>query len=237
MILSLAMFAQLAASCGPTVHVDTLAAVARTESAFNTLAIGDNTARQSYAPATLEEAVATATALLAQGHSLDLGLMQVNSANLPGVRMSVGDAFDPCKSISAGARVLADGYRAPAIGEDVQPALLQALSHYNTGSPSRGFANGYVRRVQASAEQVVPAIRLGGTAAVATEPKAGAPAASPTNPAPPTPPSWDVFGNAWQARARGRVLFGAPAAAKPVAPTQPAPAQLRATTRVASDAG
>ena len=165
MILSLVLFTQLAASCGPTVHVDTLAAVASTESQFNTLAIGDNTGGRSYAPATLQEAIVTATALLQQGHSLDLGLMQINSANLRGLGLSVADTFDPCKSIAGGTRVLVEGYR-PAPGEDTQAALLRALSHYNTGSQGRGFANGYVTRVQASAEQIVPAIRLGGTAGV-----------------------------------------------------------------------
>jgi type IV secretion system protein VirB1 len=234
-ILSLVLFTQLAASCGPTVHVDTLAAVASTESQFNTLAIGDNTGGRSYAPATLQEAIVTATALLQQGHSLDLGLMQINSANLRGLGLSVADTFDPCKSIAGGTRVLVEGYR-PAPGENTQAALLRALSHYNTGSQGRGFANGYVTRVQASAEQIVPAIRLGGTAGV-----------NPADPpAPPPPPSWDVYGRARYLREQGGMIFGgsrpAPAPApvpqatpQPAAPVQLQPVQLQANTSVAGD--
>ncbi|HYH36780.1 MAG TPA: lytic transglycosylase domain-containing protein [Azospirillum sp.] len=197
MILPLALFAQLAAHCGPVVHVETLAAVARTESGFNVLAIGDNTAGAAYAPATPAEAIATANALLARGHSLDLGLMQINSATLGRLGMTVADAFDPCRSIAGGARVLSDGYR-PAPGEDAQRALARALSRYNTGSPVRGLANGYVTKVQASAAQVVPAIRVEGW----REPAAGGVhgAIPPAADSAALPPSWDVYGRARLAR-------------------------------------
>ncbi|UZO95032.1 Attachment mediating protein VirB1 (plasmid) [Roseomonas mucosa] len=228
MILTLAAFAQIAAACGSSVHVDTLAAIARTESQFNTLAIGDNTTGRSYAPTSPEQAIATATTLLAQGHSIDMGLMQVNSANLRGLRMSVADAFDACKSVAGGARVLVEGYRAPGAGQDTQPALLRALSHYNTGSQQRGFTNGYVRRVQVSAQEVVPAIRLGGPGGpVVVGPEGGSEAAAPPPP-PPAPPSWDVYGNARYRRENGGVIFAprpAPAAPAPSAPAAPVPTQ------------
>ena len=91
------------------------------------------------------------------------------------------------RSLEAGARVLAEGYAAAARGEvDPQRALRVALSRHNTGHPERGFANGDVGRVEASAERVVPAMRLRGEASV--------------NPTPPAPPAWDVFGQARQAR-------------------------------------
>lgn len=195
MILSLTAFATLAASCGAAVHPDTLAAVARAESGFNTLAIGDNTTRRSHAPATIEEAIAVATALLREGRSVDLGLMQINSANLFRLGMTVADAFDPCRSIAAGARVLVDGYRRPGAGDDAQAAVLRALSHYNTGHPRRGFDNGYVMRVQGAAEVVVPAIRLRGETAGVPQ----RPAVPPTSPSPDNsdaPPDWDVWARA-----------------------------------------
>ena len=239
MILSLAVFTQLAASCGPAVHVDTLAAIARTESAFNTGAINDNTDRRRYLPRSREEATALATDLITvKRHSVDLGLMQVNSANLPGLGMSIADAFDPCKNISGAARVLTAAYRAPAPGQDTQPALLQALSRYNTGGPIRGFSNGYVAKVQASAEQVVPAIRLGGAPASGQAGGEG-----PSAPQfPPPPPSWDVFGQARYARQYGGIVFGgarpaqAPAPALPVQPppVQLQPVQLEASANVAA---
>ena len=212
MILSLAAFTTLAAQCGPSVHHETLAAIARTESGFNTLAISDNHSRRSHRPASVEAAVATATALIRQGHSIDLGVMQINSKNLRGLGMTVADTFDACKSIAAGARILRDGYRQPGAGEDNQPALMRALSRYNTGHPTRGFANGYVRRVFASAGQVVPAIRLGGAPVVVAGPEGGSVSvnAPPAAPAlPPAPPTWDVYGTARFKRDYGDVVENA----------------------------
>lgn len=232
-MVPLALFMQLATPCGGAVHIDTLAAVARAESHFDSAAINDNTARRRYTGLSDAQATSTATRLLAAGHSLDLGLMQVNSANLRGLGLSVAGAFDPCRNIAAGARVLVDGYRRPGAGVDAQPAIYRALSRYNTGSPQRGFSNGYVVRVQASAEQVVPAIRLAGSGASA--PDVSAPVAPP---APPAPPSWDVFATARYARQQTKAArSAAPVAVQPAAtpvdpasrsaPAAPAPVQLQ----------
>lgn len=198
MTLSLALFAQLAAACGPWVHVDTLAAVAQAESGLDPLAIGDATAGRSHSPRSAATAVAQATALLRQGHSLDLGLMQLNSATLARLGLGVADAFEPCRNIAAGARVLAGGF-APQGGEDGQQALVRALSRYNTGSPERGVANGYVARVQAAAATVVPAIRLEGTARPDPDPPAPPPPAAAILP---EPPAWDVYARARRDRDR-----------------------------------
>jgi type IV secretion system protein VirB1 len=232
MILSLAVFTQLAASCGPSVHVDTLAAVARTESAFNTTVINDNTDRRRYLPRSREEAVALASDLIAvKHHSVDLGLMQVNSANLAGLGLTVADAFDPCKNIAGAARVLSAAYQAPAAGQDTQPALRQALSRYNTGHPTRGFANGYVAKVEASAEQVVPAIHL--RVAPGGGREGGEEAAVPQ--LPPPPPSWDVFGQARYARQYAGTVFGGTRPTPVQVPAaHPAPIQLQPVQREAS---
>lgn len=219
MILTVAAFVHLAAQCGPAVHVDTLTAVAQAESKLNTLAIHDNKTGRTYTPATEAEAVRIASDLVtAKGHSADLGVMQVNSANLSRLGMTISDAFDACKSIAGGARVLVDGYDAPAAGQDAQPALMRALSRYNTGHPSRGFANGYVRRVQLAAGQVVPAIRVGGAG---SDGQQGGEGAATPPPPPPPPPSWDVFGQArYQREHGGQVSGGQPPApqAQPPAP-------------------
>ena len=216
MIVTLAAFVQLAASCAPSVAVETLAAIARHESGLNDTAIYDNTAKRSYTPASSGEAIAVATELVVvQRHSVDLGLMQVNSANLRGLGLSVTDAFDTCQNIKAGARILAAAYVPPGSG-DTQPALIQALSRYNTGNPERGIANGYVARVQAAAEQVVPAIRLRAEAVPAAR-SSVAPVT--TEPLSPPPPAWDVFAQA--AAARGRQ----PKPRAPQSVVQPSPQQ------------
>src|SRR4051812_3074513 len=224
--MDLATFTQTAAMCAPSVHVETLAAIARTESRFNKLAIGDNTAKRSYSPRDLPEAIRIATDLVVrQRHSVDLGLMQINSANLPGLRMSIADTFEPCKAMRAGARVLIDGYRPPAAGQDAQPALVRALSHYNTGDAQRGVRNGYVGRVFASAQVVVPAIRLGPQAQ--TQQFAPTPADEPPPAPPPPPPTWDVYRRA--AAARLTPPSPPPATVGPEAPDDPPPVRLRAT--------
>lgn len=192
MTLTAAAFIQLAAACGPTVHVETLASIAHAESSFDPLAIHDNVTGRTYRPNTLAQAVQLAGDLISvKRRSVDLGLMQINSANLPRLGLSIADTFDPCKNIAAGARVLVGGYEVPAAGLDAQPALLRALSRYNTGKPNRGFTNGYVRRVQYAAGQIVPAIRLAGSVAPIEEGEA----LPPPEPAPP-PPSWDVYARA-----------------------------------------
>ena len=132
-ILSHAAFVALAAVCAPDVAPETLAAIAKVESGMNTLAIHVN-GPGSYATeaASVNVAIVRASALLRTGRSIDLGLMQINSRNLGWLGLSVEDAFDPCRNIAAGARVLT------------------AFSGYNTGHPRRGFENGYVARVLAT---------------------------------------------------------------------------------------
>jgi type IV secretion system protein VirB1 len=132
MVLTLEALLVIAASCAPGVAPETVAAIARTESAFNTLIIHDNTTKQSHHPGDKASAVTLAQDLLMAGHSVDLGLMQINAANLNWLGLPIDDAFEPCPSIKAGATVLT------------------AYSRYNTGDPAKGFGNGYVRRVRAA---------------------------------------------------------------------------------------
>ena len=140
MFLAMAVFAQVSTACASGDSIPTLASVAKTESGFSTLAIHDNSSGATYRPANEDEARRIASVLIEErGHSVDLGLMQINSANLPRLGLSISDAFDACHSIAAGARILKDGY---------QQALRVAFSRYNTGDSARGFANGYVHRVE-----------------------------------------------------------------------------------------
>lgn len=178
MALTLAAVIALATQCAPSVAPSTLAAVAQVESRFEPLAIGVNGDRpQSIRPATVAEAVATATRLLAQGRNIDLGLGQINSSNLTWLGLSVEDAFDPCANLAAAARVLQAGFE-PDAADGAQAALRRAFSRYNTGTGHRGFANGYVAKVTAAAAQFVPQVS-----------ETDAPAAE----APPRA-AWDVFG-------------------------------------------
>jgi type IV secretion system protein VirB1 len=137
-----------------------MGAVVRTESGFHPWRIGVNDgAPLRREPASLSEAKAVARALLAQGRNLDLGLAQINSANLSRLGLTIDTVFEPCHNIHAAAVVLRGCYaRARRRYGDGQPALQAALSCYNTNSLFRGFANGYVQKVVDSSSAYVPAI-------------------------------------------------------------------------------
>lgn len=227
-------FLQLAKQCAPQVSPETLAAVARTESGFDPLAVHDNTTALEHHPTTREAAIALATKLaVAAHHSVDLGLMQINSANLPDLGLTIGAAFDACKSLAAADRMLVAGYDVTTSG-DQQQALYRALSRYNTGDPARGIANGYVAKVQASAALVVPAIRIqqASARAAAAEPSRRAL----TQPPLPPPPAWDVYGQAKAARGPG-LVFGAsrPSSAMQAEPA-PTPLPLQSTSEAMNNA-
>jgi type IV secretion system protein VirB1 len=65
--------------------------------------------------------------------------------------------------MQAGARVLHTGYDpCMAAGGEPQACLRRAATIYNTGSPDRGFSNGYVMRIAATAQHVTSAIAAAG---------------------------------------------------------------------------
>ncbi|MCR5879671.1 lytic transglycosylase domain-containing protein [Phenylobacterium sp. J367] len=181
----------LAAQCAPGIAPPTLLAIARTESGLEPLAIGVNRAAvQRRKPASTAEAVAAASALIAAGQDIDLGLAQINVRNLKRLGLSIEQAFDPCRNLSAAGEVLREGYaRGVARHGPGQAALRVALSIYNTGHAERGIGNGYVARVLTHAGRP--------TAAASDAP---APATA--------PPAWDVFGRA--AAAPPHFVFSAP---------------------------
>ncbi len=192
MLMELATAVALARGCAPSVAPETLLSVAHAESGLNPYAIGVNDGpRLDQQPASRDEAIAIATQLIVVDHrNVDLGLSQINSRNLDRLGLSIGDAFDPCKNLAGAARVLEEAYQ-PSRDQlgDGQAALGQALSRYNTGKPDAGFANGYVARVQASADVVVPAIATSARATPGEQPSISAGEAS----AVPAEPAWDVF--------------------------------------------
>ena len=189
MPLTPALVLMLASHCAPAVAPQTLVSVARVESGFDPLVIGVNapTAARIYSRS-LPKAVSAATALIARGANIDIGLGQINSANLGRLGLSVADAFDPCRNLRAAGQVLQQAYQgqAPSPGRE-QAALRTALSIYNTGRTDRGFRNGYVAKVRAAAGLAGPSLATSERAA-----------------SQPPPPTWDVFA---AARSSGRLVF------------------------------
>ena len=168
MIIALSLFLELAEANASFVAPETLVAFAQYESHRNPNTIHDNTTGLSYYPQTASAAVAVAESLLAQGHNLDLGIMQVNDANLAGTGLTVGTAFDPGRSIRAGAIILTAAYQRCLHGNpspnpiEQQAALRCAASVYNTGRELAGTLKGYQAAVWRAAAQIVPAIRFAG---------------------------------------------------------------------------
>lgn len=204
MILDIATVVALAHQCAPSVAAETLVSVVHTESHFNPYAIGINAKGVAAPdPASRASAAAAARRLIARGYNIDLGLGQINSANLKWLGLSVEDAFDPCRNLAAAARVLSGNYLSVVRSSPTtEAAIATAVSMYNTGSRSRGFGNGYVGRVYASSTVVVPAIRHGLAPATPTTPApppalcTQAPAAS----APTIKVDWDTSADAQTAK-------------------------------------
>ena len=212
MVLEFAAVLALAQRCAPSVAPETMLSIVQVESHNNPLAINVNGAADPAPARTAEQAIRTAEALIRQGRSVDLGLGQINSKNLDWLGMTVADAFDPCRNLAGAAKVLEAGYLSAARQAPQQQALRMAFSAYNTGDHRRGFANGYVAKVEAAASRVVPA--LGGVSP--TPPPAPTPAqlaqeiaaenlSGQAPLAEPEPPTWDVFG---RTKASPVLVFG-----------------------------
>jgi soluble lytic murein transglycosylase-like protein len=143
----------LVRQCAPSVSPNTMLAIMRTESSFNTLALHVNAdLKLQRAPSTTAEAIGWSRWLIDRGYSVDMGLMQINSRNLARLQMSVADAFEPCRNIHGASLILVEQYRrASQAHAATKDALLSAISAYNTGNFRAGFRNGYVSKVLTNA--------------------------------------------------------------------------------------
>ena len=207
----------LLAQCAPSVGQRTLTAIVRVESNANPLAMYDNTTRRSFAPRSLEDALITAQTLIDNGDSVDLGLAQINSANLARLRMNVRMAFDPCSNLRGAATILQSAYVEAAARFSPGPyALRRAIGAYNSGSIYGG--DGYIDKILIAAglppqgdyrmpdlEPAPPPVAVvlpygyaGTASAVAPPVRIAAPrvAARPKPVAPPAKPEPDPFGSA-----------------------------------------
>lgn len=128
--------AAVAHMCAPRVAPRTTLAIMQVESGGQPWAINDNDARRSYFEPSKDAAVSLAQELLAQGHNIDMGLMQVNSSHLPTLKLSIDALFDPCVNVAVGSQILVDAYRSAArtYGPG-ERALAHAFQIYNSGRP------------------------------------------------------------------------------------------------------
>lgn len=142
------MLDALIAQCAYNTHPDTVKAIIQVESAGNPFAIGVNYGGSNKRkPNNISEASRVARSLLAEGKNIDMGLMQINSANMTRFGLSPETIFDPCTNIRVGTKILSSNYaQAVQIYGPGETALRAALSAYNTGSMVKGLRNGYVAK-------------------------------------------------------------------------------------------
>ena len=138
--------------CAPRIHPITLSAVVRQESGGNPLLIHNNSTGHTYRPKSPGEAMALAGKLIRQGHSVDLGLAQINSRNLSWLGLDVKSVFDPCRNLAAAQTVLLDGWKRSGGN------LRKTLALYNTGKPDSKAGAKYAARVYSQAGGVIPAL-------------------------------------------------------------------------------
>ena len=79
---------------------------------------------------------------------VDLGLMQVSTAEAKRRGISPESLLQPCTNLRVGWQILEEDYRIEkkTFGPG-QEALHHAISRYNTGNSQHGIANGYLGRV------------------------------------------------------------------------------------------
>lgn len=206
MIVATVSLAALLAQCAPQVSPDTMTAIVQTESEGNPWAIGVNRAAAVRQPTSKGEAIRVARRLIAEGRNIDMGLAQINSANLSWLGLTVEQVFEPCTNLRAGAFILADNYRRATQLGMARP-LHAALSAYNTGSFTRGLRNGYVSRVMRNGGQgrvslvasSAPVLIQGDSPPLDASDSIELATALAADEVPARPPAWDVFGRAaWE---------------------------------------
>jgi len=126
------------------------------ESVDNPLAINVNKLLNPDLPESQDESVLAVYVdkKIAEGFSVDVGYMQVNSANFATYDLDTVSAFDACTNIAVGSEIFMKAYRpAVAFYGKTEKAKQSALSAYNTGTFHRGFNNGYVARYDQTADK------------------------------------------------------------------------------------
>jgi hypothetical protein len=95
LVLTVSTALALALSCAPRVAPDVLLSVVHTESRWNTLAIHDNVTEKAFRPESKQEARQVASRWIVEDHNPDLGLLQINAANLSRTGLTIATAPHP----------------------------------------------------------------------------------------------------------------------------------------------
>jgi type IV secretion system protein VirB1 len=156
---------RLQSTCLPTAPLNTLRAVIQVESSGNPNAmqidfpktllkrwnLAEGTLRLKRQPANQREALDWLTYFQSHDIFVDLGLMQVSTAEAKRRGISPETLLEPCTNLRVGWQILEDDYRIEQKTHGPgQEALQHAISRYNTGDTRQGITNGYFGRVLAA---------------------------------------------------------------------------------------
>ena len=164
--------AALQSRCLPTVPLTTLNAIILVESGGNPNAmqidfpstllkqwhLPEGTLRLKRQPTTEREALEWLEYFERRNISVDMGLMQVSTAEALRRGLPVESLpqllSDPCFNLRLGWQTLDSAYQleTKTYGPG-QEALQHAISRYNTGDTQRGIDNGYLARIMAALKQ------------------------------------------------------------------------------------
>ena len=149
-------------NCAPYAALNTMLAIATTESSFHPYAISINSPQKvaselglttqvielARQPHSKQEAILWMRWFFQHRISVSVGLLQINTDHAARFHLDPERLFDPCTNVSVGAIILAEAYAVQRLANHNDPdTLLRALSLYNTGNAQSGFSNGYVDRI------------------------------------------------------------------------------------------
>jgi type IV secretion system protein VirB1 len=155
----------LRSRCIPEASLTTLSAIVQAESNGNPNAmqidfpkallrqwhLPNGTLRLKRQPSTQREALDWLAYLQRYAIFVDLGLMQVSTAEALRRGLPPESLLEPCANLRVGWQILEDDYRLETKTHGPgQEALQHAISLYNTGDSTRGIDNGYLARVIAA---------------------------------------------------------------------------------------
>jgi type IV secretion system protein VirB1 len=155
--------ARLQSTCLPAAPLSTLRGVIEAESSGNPnamqidfpKAIPQGTLRLKRQPTDQREALDWLAYFQSYDIFVDLGLMQVSTAEAKRRGISPESLLEPCTNLRVGWQILEEDYRIEkkTFGPG-QEALQHAISRYNTGDTQQGIANGYLGRILAAVRRL-----------------------------------------------------------------------------------
>jgi type IV secretion system protein VirB1 len=134
--------------CVSPSHRTVMMAIVKVESGGKPLVIGLNKGyRLQTQPQNESQAKAWVDYLEKNNYNFDVGIGQVNIKNIHRYGYKASDFLDPCLNLKVASDIFDKSHQYALARDNSQNALQKAISAYNTGNFSSGFANGYVAKV------------------------------------------------------------------------------------------